>query len=142
MKSAPAITFDYQPSRWLRAATLAIVCLACVSILLSATNVALQVAALGFAASVGIRAWSALGRARWRRIAWYVDGSWSLGDAQGEQVLVRLLGHSRRGSMLILRWQLGGGERFDAVLLPDNLDRETFRRLCVRLSRGEATAPA
>ena len=141
MKSAPAIAFDYVPSRWLQLALLAIIGLAGVSIAVCAAPMPVRGALILLAVAVGLRAFQRLATP-WRRIAWHADETWSLGDAHGAQVLAQLAAYSRRGGMLILRLVPDVGKRFEAVLLPDNLDRELFRSLCVRLARGATPTPS
>jgi len=137
MKSAATIAFDYRPS-WTVAAALGIVALAAAaapwaSAASTGLRVALSLLALG-GATVAARAFLV---PRFHRIACGASG-WQLADAAGREHPARLAWHRVLGVAVALDFQVGPRERFRALLLPDNLDRETRRRLVLLLARGEA----
>lgn len=135
MKSAPAIAFDLKPSRWIGAATLAIVALATLAPWLTELPVSvgapLSMAALAFGASA---LWRHV-HPRFRRAAWRESG-WSLVDReQGEHAAV-LETQAQLGPLLALGFRYGARARFRFALMPDNLDADTRRRLVLLLARG------
>ena len=136
MKSAPTIAFDCRPSRriGLAAALMAVaaVLAVCASALPPAARGALALAAIGLAA----RALHAHLHPPFQRIAWRAAG-WRLIDAAGQEQAALLLGHARIGGLLALDFRHGARARFRPLLLPDNLDAETRRRLILTLARGE-----
>lgn len=72
----------------------------------------------------------------WTSLVWHGQGYWRLHAGSDDPHIAELIGSTRIGWLLVLRFRLHGRRRFDAVLLPDNLDAETRRRLCVRLARA------
>jgi len=136
MKSAPAIAFDFTPSRWI-AATIGLLALAGLAALafsgvpLWAT---LLVAAIGCVyAGYEMRRFL---RNPVRRAAWYEAGHWRLADADGFDYVADLQQGIVRGAWIVLRLRRSDGERVAIILGPDNSDADTRRRLRVRLARG------
>ncbi|MGN6313553.1 MAG: protein YgfX [Rhodanobacteraceae bacterium] len=139
MRSAPAIGFEYKPSRMLSACIVWLTALAMVAIALSDlpgwTIATLAIAALAYAAI-------ALWRYRHPRVialTWRSDGSLSIRladrgheatEVQGALRDARVLGFL---IVLHLRWP---DDSAGLWLLPDNLDADTRRRLRVRLGSG------
>ena len=68
------------------------------------------------------------------------EDRWFRLGADGEREALRLRGDSWLGSgMAVLRFaRAQGGRPLNVVILPDNLDAETFRRLRVRLRQASA----
>lgn len=136
MRSAPAIGFEYRPSRTLSVCIVVLAALAVAAIALSGCprwmGAILAFAALAYGAA-------GLWRFRHPRVAaltWRSDGSLSIrlvgrkseiAEVQGELRDARVLGFL---IALQLRWPEG---RAGIWLLPDNLDADTRRRLRVRL---------
>jgi len=143
MKSASAITFDLKPSRLLAAALLGVAALAEVSVWLSELRRWPLVAILPCVVIAVVVAWRlvSLQRSRWRRAGWNADGQWSLLDTHRATIAAQLLDWSALGLSLRLRLRTTAGETVIMHLLPDNLDRDTRRRLRVRLAQdGGRTA--
>ena len=141
MKSAPPIAFDYRPSRAVIAATAAIVLAAALAPWFSSLP---TVACAGLSALVIAMAAGALvrfARPGFVRIAHGAAG-WTLLDHGWREHPALLIGHRRLGPMLVLEWRHDRSARFRAVLVPDNLDAETRRRLVLLLARGEPAQPA
>lgn len=68
---------------------------------------------------------------------WAADGQWTLVTCAGESLEGRLLSGSYvHPRLVLLGFALARGGRRMVVLLPDSLDRQTFRRLLVRLRTG------
>lgn len=145
MRSAPAIGFEYRPSRTLSVCIVVLAALAVVAVALSGCprwmSAILAFAALAYGAA-------GLWRYRHPRVAaltWRSDGGISIRfsgrgggveDVEGELRDARVLGFL---IALQLRWPEG---RASIWLLPDNLDADTRRRLRVRLGSDGAGASA
>lgn len=143
MKSVGAIAFDLRVSRLLVAAVAAVVVLALAAIWLSRLREWPWFAAAASLALAGYAAYalSQPYRLRWRRVGWNADGSWLLQDADHAIASAQLQGWSAFGLTLLLRLRSAAGEPVLLFLLPDNLDRDTRRRLRVRLSQQAAAPP-
>ena len=142
MKSAPAIAFDYVPSRWLAAAIVAAAVLALVSVALTGVSawlkLAIGCAVVGYAAH---SLWRHLG-ASMRRVAWHEAGHWKSAHASGEERVAELQNAVVRGGWLVLTLRSGNGERVALILGPDNSDADVRRRLRVRLARARDVTSA
>ena len=142
MKSAPAIAFDYVPSRWLAAAIVAAALLALVSVVLTGVSTWLKLA-IGCAV-VGYAAHSLrrhLG-ASIRRVAWHEAGHWKIAHADGQERVAELQHAVARGGWLVLTLRTGNGDRVPLILGPDNSDADVRRRLRVRLARARDVTSA
>jgi toxin CptA len=142
MKSAAAIAFDYQPSRWLIAAAVVMLTLALAAVTLSGFNATVRIA-LGLAAI----AYAALALRRFARVqvmraAWHEAGHWRVVDTSGVDHLADLSHAVVRGDWIVLNLRRSDGTRLPIVLAPDNSDNDLRRRLRVRLARGMPDAPA
>ena len=134
MKSAPAITLDCRPSGRLQAALVAVALLAAAAVLVSGIVPGLKAAAVvAIAAYAG---WSLrrLRACRIERCAWHASGYWRVRDRQGEEHPATLLHAAVRGPLIVLVLLAGPLRRVTLVLLPDNCDADTRRRLRVRLA--------
>jgi len=138
MKSAAAIAFDYRPSRWLQAglacAALLAVLADAVSGMPAALKAAIGVMTLGYAI-VELRR---LRKPAIGRCAWHGDGQWRVRDAAGNDHAATLLRSSVRGGLVVLCLRVAEHRSVALVLLPDNCDADTRRRLRVRLSHAAA----
>lgn len=75
--------------------------------------------------------------ARIYRLMWEVDDDWTLWCNDSSELVGQLRPESYESTWLvILRWQLQQGGRRTLVILPDMLDRQSFRRLRVRLRQA------
>ena len=141
MKSAPAIAFDYRPSRRVALATRAVLVLA---MLAPWASVLPRPACFALSAALAASGAYALRRALQpaiRRVAWRSSG-WSLVDRSGREHAALLESHRRLGSLLALRYRYGPRARCRLLLAPDNLDADTRRRLVLLLARAEVTQAA
>ncbi len=136
MKSAPAIAFDYAPSRWLAAAIVAVALLALVSAALTGVNAWLKLtigcAVVGYTAHALRCHFSA----SICRVAWQEAGHWKIAHADGQERVADLQQAVVRGGWLVLTLRVGNGERVALILGPDNSDADVRRRLRVRLARA------
>ncbi|UXI66687.1 protein YgfX [Tahibacter amnicola] len=135
MKSATALAFDYAGSDAVRYAGLGVCLLAIASLWLCAMPAPAAAIASILVVLVAWRHWSQP-RGAPVRIAWREDGSWAWMAEQGLILDADLLDWRRLGMCLLLRLRLATGRVATVILTPDNLDRESRRRLLVRLSGG------
>jgi len=134
MTSAPAIGFEYRPSRILRRAYLAVAALALLAIGLSALpwwGKVLAAAAVGLA--VG-RTWPRLLRAPVSAAGWSADNQWTLRLASADDVAATLLSSRVLGPFVLLRLRAPGLGVQTLVLAADNSDADIRRRLRMRLA--------
>ena len=135
MKSAAAIGFDCRPSRWL-AACLGLVWLSALLALAVCglplwLNVALAIAASIYAGSA-LRDFL---RPRCQHLLWHEAGHWRACDAGGQEYVAELLHATVLGGLIVLSFRAAAISKISVVLLPDNCDADTRRRLRVRLAR-------
>jgi toxin CptA len=136
MKSAPAVAFDYRPSRLLIAGIAAALLLAMLAISLCGMTIAAKIFFAVLALIYAMIAARRFLRSSPRRAAWHVAGHWRLAFADGEEIVAELVGSAIRGPWIVVNFRTGTGRRIDLVLAPDNSDAETRRLLRVRLSRN------
>ena len=141
MKSAPPIAFDYRPSRAVIAATCAIALAAAATPWLSALPAAACGVLSVLAVLLALAALTRFARPGFVRIAHGAAG-WTLLDRARREHPALLVGHRRLGAMLVLEWRHDRRAHFRAVLVPDNLDAQTRRRLVLLLARGQPAQPA
>jgi len=138
MKSAPAIAFDYRPSRWLAAAIVLIMLLVIVAIAASGTPLWLKPVLACSACAYGVYALRAFLRGPMRHALWYEAGHWRLADHRGNEQVAELQSGIVRGAWIVLRLRRSDSAHVAIILGPDNSDADTRRRLRVRLARGAA----
>ena len=136
MKSAPAIAFEYRPSRWLLASLLCIALLATVAIAASALAWSVKLILAAAVCAYAIHSARRHLHPAVRRCAWYENGHWRVRDPTGEDHAATLLRASVRGVLIVLVLRSALQRSTSLILLPDNCDADTRRRLRVRLSRG------
>lgn len=136
MKSAPGIAFDYRPSRLIALAVSAITLFAVLAVLLSGLpfwqKIVIALIAL-ISGALGLRRHLTRDVVRIAR----GEGGWRLVDREGRESVVTLAGHVQRGFLLVLAFAGEGWRQRRLVLAPDNIDRETRRRLLLVLAVGE-----
>jgi toxin CptA len=141
MKSAAAITFDCRLSASLAIAVAVLAALAIVAIascgLAAWVKWTLAVAVVAHAAGVLLRM-SRLPVGRCSLAA----GHWRVRGRDGQDHAAVLLRAAVRGPLIVLVLLAGPLRRVTVVLLPDNCDADTRRRLRVELSRGSSEAAA
>ncbi len=134
MRSAPAIAFDYRPSRLLGVLGALVGLLAIVAPWASGLGTPAGLLVSLAALALATRAVRRHVRPRFRRIACR-DGEWFLLDLGGREHPAGLVTRTRIGVLLALDFAVGRS-RARMVLLPDNLDAETRRRLILLLARA------
>jgi len=137
MRSAPAIGFEYRPSRILAAAAALLIVLAMIAIGIGGAPVWLRAVLETSALAYG--AWSLWRFLRpcVRALSWRSDGSVSikLTDRHGAETEVQGALQDARvlGPLIVLQLRLTRGAA-NLWLLHDNLDADTRRRLRMRLA--------
>jgi len=138
MKSVPAIAFDYRPSRGLLCGILIMAVLALVAIALCGLGMAWK---LGLAASAAAYVGWVLGKFLHLpcvRIVWHSAGHWRLHDARGGEQTGEFVRAVALGVLTVLVLKTAPKRALAFVLLPDNCDAETRRKLRVRLARVDS----
>jgi toxin CptA len=139
MTSAPAIGFEYRPSRWLSRLLVLVSTLAIFALCLSA--VPWPIKACGSLILIVVL-WRTL--SRWLSTpvdaaGWARDGSWSLRIRAGEDAVATLSSYRVVGETMVwLRLALPGRRYIPLLLAPDNSDADIRRRLRMRLAQIEA----
>jgi toxin CptA len=134
MTSAPAIGFEYRPSRLLPRALIGVAMLAALAVMLSALQLWLKPLLLLL---VLVATWRAIRRLAASPIAaagWSADNAWTLRLLDHDDVPATLASFRVLGALVWLRLQTA--ERGAQVLLlaPDNSDADIRRRLRMRLA--------
>jgi toxin CptA len=132
MTSAPAIGFEYQPSRWIPRLFLLVTLLALVAITLSGVPLILQCALI---ASAIIACAHALRRLRSPiyAVGWAKSG-WTLRGLDGADDQATLRSSRVMGSLVLLRLASQRYGKLTLWLMPDNSDSDIRRRLRMRLA--------
>ena len=140
MTSAPAIGFEYRPSRAFESVLGAMTLLALAALWLSALpwwGCLMASLALGGAGMFERRRWR-LGTVS--AALWATDGHWTL-RAGSEDVPASLLSFRIGGGCLWLRLQPMSGRPVSLLLAPDNGDADLRRRLRMRLAATRMETP-
>ncbi|HEY8587139.1 MAG TPA: protein YgfX [Rhodanobacter sp.] len=134
MTSAPAIGFEYRPPRLLRRVLLLMAALALLAIALSAVPTGLK---LLLVIAVALLTWHALHRLAANPVAaagWGADDVWTLRLRNQEDVAATLVSFRTLGGLVLLRLRTTGQGVQVLLLVPDNSDADTRRRLRMRLA--------
>ncbi|HQW76135.1 MAG TPA: hypothetical protein PLJ77_04545 [Dokdonella sp.] len=140
MKSAPAIAFDYRPSRRVAIAVVGVAALAILAVFLSGLSLGMRLVLALAALVLTVLALGKHLRPRIRRVA-HGAGGWLLVDGEGNECSARLVAHVQRGNLLLLDFQAGNPLRQQRVLLTgDNSDADLRRRLILVLAATVRTS--
>jgi toxin CptA len=141
MTSAPAIGFDYSPSRWLQRAMLVAAALAMLAVMSCAlplwTRLALVIAVL-------LATWLKFRQQQASVIVaagWDAESDWILHMVDNEGVPAELASFRVLGVFVLLRLRTADRGVHTLLLAPDNSDADIRRRLRMRLATvtpGEA----
>ncbi|WP_266171561.1 protein YgfX [Dyella subtropica] len=134
MTSAPAIGFEYRPSRLFGRLLMAVAGLAGLAVMLAGLTFWLKVALLACIGLSLLRTLMVLGQHPVRAAGWAADGSWSLRLHQGEDAMATLASFRALGAFVLLRLRPVGGGEIVLLLAPDNSDADLRRRLRMRLA--------
>jgi toxin CptA len=141
MTSAPAIGFDYSPSRLLPRCLVMVAALAAVAVLACALPAWLRVAMVS---AVVLATWHACRRLAVTPVTaagWSAETGWTLHTVDGEDHPASLASFRVLGDFLLLRMQSVPCGSCMLLLAPDNSDADIRRRLRMRLATmqpGEA----
>lgn len=132
MTSAPAIGFEYRPSRLLQRLRWLLVGLAVVALMLS--GLALSLRLLLGPLLIGVLALVQRRRdATPTAVGWHPMSGWTVRMADGSDAPMILRSFRVLAGCVVLNLA-GDGRRHDLWLLPDNSDPDTRRRLRMRLA--------
>ncbi|MGP1666128.1 MAG: protein YgfX [Rhodanobacter sp.] len=134
MTSAPAIGFEYRPSRGLLRCLIGVAALAILAIVLCALAWWFKVV---LTLVVVVAAWRSVHRIAAAPIVaagWGADNEWTLHLRDHEDVAAILLSFRMLGDMVLLRLRVAGSDTHALLLMPDNSDADTRRRLRMRLA--------
>ena len=134
MTSAPAIGFEYRPSRWVARALALIGALALTAVLASGWPFWLQGVAIGGVVICVVRAALQWRRALIRTVACDVAGQWQLRLRDDSDVAVALAGFRVFGPCILLRFRVAARRESSLLLAPDNSNADLRRRLRARLA--------
>lgn len=141
MTSAPAIGFEYRPSRLLRRLVVLIAVLAVLAVVLCALAIWLKLLlAIGVLLATG-HAVRAMDTSPVRAAGWNAGHDWVLHLTDHEDVPATLASFRVLGVFVLLRLQTAGQGMQVLLLAPDNSDADIRRRLRMRLAAvqpGEA----
>lgn len=136
MKSAPAIAFDYRPSRLLAMVMGGMTTLAVAAALLNGLEWPWRLFLSVLATALGFLMLYRHLKSRFIRIAHGASG-WTLVDGSGQEHPTSLLAHVQRNLLLILEFGDDALPRTRFILVPDNCDADLRRRLLLVLAAGE-----
>jgi toxin CptA len=133
MTSAPAIGFEYRPSRWIPCLLIVVTALAMPAIALSSLPRVLQTV---LAVGVLILCGRALRRLRVpvSAVGWANQGGWSLHGLDGADEPATLLSFKVIQTAVLLRLASRRYGKLTFWLMPDNSDADIRRRLRMRLA--------
>ncbi|GAA0260923.1 protein YgfX [Rhodanobacter caeni] len=134
MTSAPAIGFEYAPSRLLRRCLLAVAALAALAVSLSGLSIGLELILI---VAVALMTWQNLRRAARSPLAaagWAAEGGWTLRTVDHEDIAATLASFRVLGGFILLRLRTVDRGVQVLLLAPDNSDADIRRRLRMRLA--------
>lgn len=134
MTSAPAIGFEYRPSRVLREGYLGVATLSLVAISLSALPWWGKALLALFVLAAVWRAWPRLVHAPVIAAGWSADDQWTLRLASSDEVAATLVSFRVLGAFVLLRLHAPELGVQSLLLCADNSDIDLRRRLRMRLA--------
>ena len=140
MTSAPAIGFEYRPSRGFQRVLGAVAALAVLAVMLSALTVWMQAAV---SVVVALASWRALHRMAHSPVVaagWGDENHWSVHLASHEDMAATLASHRVLGPFVLLRLKTVENTEHALLLAPDNADADIRRRLRMRLATLQVEA--
>ena len=142
MTSAPAIGFEYQPSRWVPRLFAAVAALAVVAIAVSGLPLLARMALVVISMAGCVYAIRRLSLPIYA-VGWANHSGWTLRGLDGGDDAATLVAFRVMGQMVLLRLASGRYGKLTLWLMPDNSDADIRRRLRMRLAvlANEAEAP-
>lgn len=138
MKSVPAIAFDYRPSRWLLLALAVITALALVAIALCGLDPWIKLALAVLTLAYALYSSKRFLYPPFIHLMWHSSGHWRLRDIAEREQVGELRDAVVLGALIVLMLRVDPKRTCSFVLLLDNVDEETRRRLRVRLARADS----
>ena len=134
MTSAPAIGFEYRPSRAFQRLLGAVAALALLAVALSDLTIWLQLAAWIFVLLATWRALLQMAGSPVVAAGWGDEDRWTVHLASHEDVAAILASHRVLGPLVLLRLKTVDNGEHALLLAPDNSDADIRRRLRMRLA--------
>ena len=134
MTSAPAIGFEYRPSRGFRYAVALVAILAIFAVLLSGLPVWLKLLLPVVVLLVALRGFRRLARSPVSAVGWSADDEWIVHTIEHEDVPAALASFRVLGALVLLRLSTQKLGVQVLLLAPDNSDADIRRRLRMRLA--------
>jgi len=142
MTSAPAIGFEYRPSRLLARLLAAVLVLVMLSIASCGLAWWLKLALAVLAAGSWSHAMRHRTDADVTAAGWTAEGGWNLRRANGDDAAATLRSFRVLGAFVLLRLRAPDRRVTTLLLAPDNSDADIRRRLRMRLAVRQVTDPA
>ena len=133
MTSAPAIGFEYRPSRWVPRLFVAVTCLTVVAVMASGPPVLMRVVLVSVLVAVCSHAIRRLQLSIYA-VGWASRSGWTLRGLDGADDAARLTSFRIVGQLVLLRLASGRYGKLTLWLMPDNTDADIRRRLRMRLA--------
>jgi len=143
MTSAPAIGFEYRPTRWLPRLLWSLVALVLLALVLCGLSWWLKLPSAVLAILLVLRAVRRHGASPVTAAGWSGEGDWSLRLADSRDTSASLASFRVLGACILLRLRAASVGEQVLLLAPDNSDRDIRRRLRMRLAtvRPDEAAP-
>ena len=133
MTSAPAIGFEYRPSRWVPRLFVAVTCLTVVAVMASGPPLLMRVVLASVLVAVCSQAIRRLQLPIYA-VGWASRSGWTLRGLDGADDAARLTSFRIVGQLVLLRLASGRYGKLTLWLMPDNTDADIRRRLRMRLA--------
>jgi toxin CptA len=142
MTSAPAIGFEYRPSRRLAQCGVVVALLALAAIALCGLSPGLKMLLALAVIVAAARAWFRHGRSDITAVGFSHDAGWVLRRANGTDAAATLASSRVVGAYVLLRMALPNAREETLLLGPDNSDADIRRRLRMRLATAQPVPTA
>jgi toxin CptA len=134
MTSAPAIGFEYSPSRWLPWLSIAVAALAVVAVVSCALTIWIKLSLIAIVLLATWRSIRATATSIVAAVGLSADNDWTLRLTSYEDVPATLASFRVLGAFVLLRLRTAALGTQVVLLAPDNSDSDTRRRLRMRLA--------
>ena len=133
MTSAPAIGFEYRPSRWVPRLLVAVTGLTVIAVMASGAPLLMRVVLASVLVAVCSQAIRRLQLPIYA-VGWASRSGWTLRGLDGADDAARLMSFRIVGQLVLLRLASGRYGKLTLWLMPDNTDADIRRRLRMRLA--------
>jgi toxin CptA len=138
MTSAPAIGFEYRPSRGFRRLVMLVAALAVIAVSLSALTVWLKLILCVVVLGAAARSVRRMANSPVAAVGWNADDAWIIHLASHDDVPATLASFRVLGALVLLRLKNPEHGIHVLLLAPDNSDADIRRRLRMRLATLQA----